>query len=563
MLRELRVRDFAIIESLALQFAPGLTILSGETGAGKSILVDALALALGSRSSSEMIRSRAEQAEVEALFSLEDAGSAGGFLQAQDFSGDEVLVRRVVSRSGRHRLWINGRLATQTLLFELGRHLVDIYGQHEYQTLLRPEHHIELLDAFGGHSRELEAYEQAFARFQALLLERKRLGQSEAEKRERQEFLEFRIREIERVRPRPGEDEELRQERERLRHAEQLHSAADEGAAKLYESDAAVVESLRLLTQRLAAASAHDPALQGPAEQAETAATLLEECARELRAYADRVESDPERLVQVDDRLAEIQRLKRKYGERVEDVLALLESSRQELNSLSRSEERLQELDQGLDRAREQCLELGRVLTRKRQEAGERLARRVKEELKRLDMPQTAFAARLIPVAAEEGLAASGLEQVEFYLSPNPGEELKPLARIASGGELSRIMLALRTLLVAPGGVSTLVFDEVDAGIGGATAEVVGRKLKELARSHQVLCVTHLPQIACFSDTHYRVSKSRAGGRTVTAVERLGGEDRVEELSRMLGGVQITEKTRAHAREMMEAAAKSSPEVGR
>jgi len=561
MLRELRIRDFAIIESLELEFAPGLTILSGETGAGKSILIDALALALGSRSSAEMIRTSAEQAEVEALFSLEDAAPARACLEAQELAQEEVLVRRLVSRSGRHRLWVNGRLATLGALFDLGRRLVDIYGQHEYQTLLQPEHHLELLDAFGGHGRALLAYQQAFARFQALKEEQGRLRKSEAEKKERQEFLQFRIREIERVRPRPGEDEELRSERERLRHAEQLHAAAREGTDKLYEGEAAVVEALRALGRKLLAAAAHDAALQAPAEQIVSAATQLEECARELRAYADRIEADPERLIQVDDRLAELQRLKRKYGEKVEDILGLLESSRRELEGLTKSEERLAELEQELAQAREECLGLGKKLSLKRREAGERLARRVEEELKRLAMEKTGFEARLLPLPGEEPLGAAGLEQVEFFLSPNPGEELKPLARIASGGELSRIMLALRTILAAPGGVSTLVFDEVDAGIGGATAEVVGRKLKELAREHQVLCVTHLPQIACYADHHYRVSKAREKGRTLTAVKRLEPEERVEELSRMLGGVQITEKTRAHAREMMEAAGKVAREA--
>jgi DNA repair protein RecN (Recombination protein N) len=563
MLRELRIRDFAIIESLELEFAPGLTILSGETGAGKSILIDALALALGSRSSAEMVRTLSEQAEVEALFSLEDAAPARAYLEAQEAAAEEVLVRRLVSRSGRHRLWVNGRLATLGALFDLGRNLVDIYGQHEYQTLLQPEHHLELLDTFGGHDRELSAYQQAFARYQARKEEQGRLKKSEADKAERQEFLQFRIREIERVRPRPGEDEELKQERERLRHAEQLHGAARESADKLYEGEAAVVEGLRGLSRRLEAASEHDPALKSPAEQVGSAATQLEECARELRAYADRIEADPERLTQVDDRLAEIQGLKRKYGESIEETLALLESSRSELESLTRSEERLAELDRELATAREECLGLGKKLTRKRREAGESLARRAEAELKRLAMEKTRFEARLSPAPGEEPLAANGLESVEFFLSPNPGEELKPLIKIASGGELSRIMLALRTILAAPGGVSTLVFDEVDAGIGGATAEVVGRKLKELARNHQVLCVTHLPQIACYADQHYRVSKAREQGRTLTAVKRLGPEERVEELSRMLGGVEITETTRAHAREMMEAAGRVAREARR
>ncbi len=561
MLRELRIRDFAIIESLELEFSPGLTILSGETGAGKSILIDALALALGARSSAEMIRTAAEQAEVEALFSLEDAAPARAYLQAQELPPEEVLVRRLVSRSGRHRLWVNGRLTTLAALFELGRQLVDIYGQHEYQTLLQPEHHLELLDTFGGHSRELSAYQQVFARFQARKEEQGRLKKSEAEKAERQEFLQFRIREIERVRPRPGEDEELKQERERLRHAEQLQGAARESVNQLYEGEAAMVGGLRGLSRKLAAAAAHDPALSSPAEQVESAATQLEECARELRAYADRIEADPERLTQVDDRLAEVQRLKRKYGESLEDILGLLEASRGELESLTRSGERLAELERELAEAREEGLGLGRKLALKRREAGERLARRAEAELKRLAMEKTRFEARLLPAAGEEPLTATGLEQVEFFLSPNPGEELKPLIKIASGGELSRIMLALRTILAAPGGVSTLVFDEVDAGIGGATAEVVGRKLKELARDRQVLCVTHLPQIACYADQHYRVSKAREKGRTLTAVTRLDREERVEELSRMLGGVQITEKTRAHAREMMEAAGKAAREV--
>ena len=563
MLRELRIRDFAIIESLELEFAPGLTILSGETGAGKSILIDALALALGARSSAEMIRTSAEQAEVEALFSLEDAPSARAHLAAQELAQDEALVRRLVSRSGRHRLWVDGRLTTLASLFELGRHLVDIYGQHEYQTLLQPEHHLELLDTFGGHDRELSAYRQAFARFSALKEEQGKLQTSEAEKAERQEFLQFRIKEIERVQPRPGEDEELKAERERLRHGEQLHAAAEQGAEKLYEGEGAVAEALRDLGRKLAAASAHDSALLAPAEQVGSAATQLEECARELRAYADRVEADPERLTQVDDRLADLQRLKRKHGEKIEDILALLEAGRRELATLTRSEERLQELERELTQARQECLGLGKELSHQRREAGERLARRVEAELKQLAMEKTKFEARLLAMPGEEPLGPAGLEQVEFFLSPNPGEELKPLIKIASGGELSRIMLALRTILAAPGGVSTLVFDEVDAGIGGATAEAVGRKLKELAQKHQVLCVTHLPQIACYADQHYRVSKARKTGRTLTAVSRLAPEERVEELSRMLGGVQITETTRAHAREMMEAAGRVSREARR
>ncbi len=554
MLNTIRIRDFAIIDELEVNFSPGLNILTGETGAGKSIIIDALSLALGSRASSEMIRSRAEDAEVEALFFLSDTHAALDFLKDQKWeSGEELIIRRVLSQEGRHRIWINGRLATQGMLFELGRRLVDIYGQHEYQTLLRPERHILLLDDFGNLDKNLADYQRVYERYLGLKEDRDRLKLNETQKREREDFLRFRIRELEEAGLKSGEEDELRVERERLRHAESLKETAGTGAELLYESEDAVSSRLHELTSRIEESARHDPELARLAKEIASVATALEEYGIELRGYADRCEADPERLNGIEDRLTELARLKRKYAPSVEEMLSILEESKNELDGLLHHEARLRELEAELEKLFESCLEFGNILSKKRKDAGARLSRKVKDALSEMGMAGTRFEVKFMDRGDGKRVPGpSGLDNIEFWLSPNPGEELKPLAKIASGGELSRIMLALKGILVRRGEVGTLVFDEVDSGIGGAVAEEVGRKMNSLAQSHQVLCVTHLPQIAKFSDAHFRVTKKEKKKRAVTRVELLSDSRRVEELARMLAGAEITEKSLAHAREMME-----------
>jgi DNA repair protein RecN (Recombination protein N) len=554
MLTALCIRDFAIIDELEVNFDSGLNILTGETGAGKSIIIDALSLALGSRASTDMIRSRANEAEVEALFSLSDTPSARDFLKDREWeSGEELVIRRTLSAEGRHRIWINGRQATQGMLYELGRRLVDIYGQHEYQTLLRPERHLLLLDDFGNLKQELAEYQDLYQQYLSLKQEKEKLELDEKEKKEREDFLRYRIRELKGANLKPGEEDDLRAERERLRHAESLKDAVVSGAEILYDGDEALSSRLHELTSRLKESAIHDPGLGRLAQELSSAATSLEDIGRELRVYVDRYEADPERLLSIDDRLADLSRLKRKYSSGVEEMLSLLEKSRQELDNLILHEERLKELEGGLKNILERCINAGKVLRERRKESASRLSKMITGSLKQLAMAGTRFEARFDKSGGEEEIPGpAGLDEVEFWISPNPGEELKPLVKIASGGELSRIMLAMKGIVVRKGEVGTLVFDEVDAGIGGAVAEEVGRKMKDLAGGHQVLCVTHLPQIAKFADAHFRVSKTEKKKRAVTRVEMLSTQERVEELARMLAGAEITESSLAHAREMVE-----------
>ena len=554
MLLALRVRDLAVIEQVEIELGPGFCVLTGETGAGKSILVDALTLALGGRSSAEMVRTGAEAAEVEALFDLSDTPAARARLCASGLLEEgetELIIRRQVSRAGRGRAWLNGRLESAGRLFEVGRDLVDIYGQHDYQTLQEPEQHLSLLDHFGGHGPELDAYRAVHARFRALRDERDALRQSDETRREREEILAFRVREIDGAGLEPGEDERLAAEREVLKHAGLIRDAGREAAEYLYESENAVAGGLARIGARLREAERHDPRFAAPANQVEEAAATLEDAARELSRLAGGIESDPNRLEQVEDRIELIRRLKRKYGDSIDAILKTRADSADELKKYSRREERMGEIEAELAAAEAEAKKVGAALSKKRREAAGRLRKLIEAELSALGLAGTRFEVRF----TDCGLLPDGLETGEFYLSPNPGEELKPLAKIASGGELSRIMLGLRALAVDAGAVPTLVFDEVDQGIGGAAAEAVGLRLKKLAQRRQVLCVTHLPQIAALAGSHLLVEKHQDRDRTRTGVRPLSADERIEEISRMLGGREISAAARAHAREMLATAA--------
>lgn len=561
MLTALRIQDLAIIEALELSFDSGFTVLTGETGAGKSILFDALTLVLGGRASAELIRSAADGAEVEALFELTNCPQAAAFLADSGLLAagqTELVVRRALSRAGKNRVWINGKLESTGRLYELGRRLVDIYGQHEYQALLQPELHRGLLDAYAGADRELAAYRQAYGEWERRREELRALTLDERSRREREDLLRFRVQELEAARFRPDEDRELPAERERLRHAGELRAAGEEGSSYLYESDGAVVGGLRGLADRLQSAAGHDPWFSGPAGQVEQAAALLEDAAQELRRHTDRIESDPERLAWVEDRIHELKRLMRKYGDSIAEMMATLESARTELDGLTRGEERRGELEERLATAETEARSRAAALTAARRKAARSLAREAEAELSRLGMAKTRFEARIV----DAELGPHGADSVAFFLSSNPGEDPKPLERIASGGELSRIMLALRVLLTGEGGARTLAFDEVDAGIGGAVAEAVGLRMRELARDRQVFCVTHLPQIAALAHRHYRVTKRQGRDRTWVEVCLLSAEERVDELARMLSGKAITAATRAHAEELLERAEERSEERG-
>ena len=561
MLRELRIKNFAVIDEVALELGPGLNIVTGETGAGKSIILNALGLISGERGSSEIIRHKEEEATVEALFeSLPE--SLRSQLSAAGFDGDgDMVIKRVLSRSGKNRIYLNGSLCPLALLAEVGSSLVHIYGQHEHHTLLQPETHLTLLDYFGELGNKAEEMKQKFdalaSAWTGLTATRESLDQRRREKA----LLEAQAEEIARAQLKPGEEGELSATKNILAHAEKLHQGSREGEELLYEGENALVSRLGKYASKLRDLAGIDEGLKPTAELIESSLAQLQEAASELRRYADRIHFEPDALEHLEDRLAEIQRLKRKYHGSVEDVLRIGAEVSEALATLDRGEDEISALEKAFEEARGAAWNAAEKLSSDRQRVAKRFKREMEKEVKGLGMPETSFEVRFITqdekadqppfFIAGRRLAGRGMDQVEFYFSPNPGEPVKPLAKTASGGELSRLMLAIKALALAPVEISTLLFDEVDAGIGGSVAEIVGKKLRQVAASHQVICVTHLPQIAALADSHHVVQKEVEKGRTFTRVKRLSETDRVTEVARMLGGVKITEQTRRHAEELV------------
>ena len=561
MLLELAVTNYAIIDRLTLDFRPGFTALTGETGAGKSILIGAIDLLLGGRASADLVRTGEEEAVVEARFAVGDEPETRRIVAEGGFGdGDEIVVRRSLSRSGRGRATINGRMAPVSLLREVGTRLLNVYGQHEHQSLLDSARHLDLLDAFGGHADLRAAVERDHGRIAGLRADLARLEREGRERAQREDMLRFQIAEIERAGLRPDEEAELRERRNVLAHARKLREIAAEGEQVLYAEENAVHERLAAVSRRLDEAAAIDRDFDGARQAVHQAALLVEEARTRLREAEARLDFDPRELQEIEDRLALVQDLKRKYGADVAEVLAHLERCRAELLALSHSEERREELAREFAAARARLVDEAAALTQARKKAAERMAAALRKELASLEMRGAVFAAPVEPLSeAGEGLDLEGVvvgprgaDRVEFLLSANVGEEPRPLARIASGGELSRIMLAIKRVLERSERVPTLIFDEVDAGIGGQVAEVVGQKLAKVAADHQVLVVTHLPQIARWADHHLYVGKATRAGRTRTEVRALAGDERVREIARMLAGARITDQALAHAREMLE-----------
>lgn len=568
MLAELQISNFAIIDNLSVSFNPGLTVITGETGAGKSILVNAINLLLGSRGSADLIRSGSQEATVTALFHL-PSGDDPIVLQhiLEKFGGLEVVVKRVLSTSGRNRVYINDQLATVGLLTELCRGLVSISGQHEHQLFLEPEAQLETIDRFGGLETELKTYGQTFAELQILQTELRRLHRQAQERKEKEELWSFQLEEVNKARIQIDEEIQLEEERERLRHVGNLRQGAAMAHQILYSDSGAVLEDVSQCKKILADLGNLDPTLKPLAEMLEGIRHQVEDVSFTLRDYAQKIQADPARLEWVEERLNTLRRLIRKYGGSTRAVLAHADKLRQKLEAVETDEMEIAAKEEALEKIRNQALAEAQELSKSRRETASRLGRAVKKSLASLDMDKCRFEVRFDQegISNTEGvrvgeylLDEKGLDRVVFFFSANPGEELRPMARIASGGELSRIVLGLKELLARETAHETLIFDEVDAGIGGRTAERVGQRLKILAQRHQVVCITHLPQIACYGDYHYVVRKSAHKGRTITAMKELAGEERLEEIARMLGGERISAKTRAHAGEMLAQAQKSA-----
>ena len=539
MLRFLSVRHLAVIDRLELEFQPGFNVLTGETGAGKSILVGAVGLLVGGRASADLVRTGEDSATVEAIFDTAD--------------GRELIVRREVSAQGRSRALVDGALCTSAALRETCGDLVDLHGQHEHQVLLDPAAHLELLDEFAGAGPERDAVAATFSRWQQIKHERDQLLTGEREKAARAEFLAFQLAEIDRVAPTPGEDDELAAGRVVLANADKLQRLCAEAYDALYEGEQAALRALGIVWRKLGDLSELDARFATYLDARTAVKSQLEDLAFYLRSYAANIDASPARLQEVEDRLALLERLKKKHGPTLDDVLARGAQLRRDLHEIEHATERAAALDQDLTVARSEYLAVAAQLTAKRQTAATEFSRALEKSLADLAMARTRCEVRLTAADDEGQWSERGVEQGEFYISPNPGEDLKPLARIASGGELSRIMLALKTLASTDAPGKTLIFDEVDAGIGGAVADVVGNRLQRLAERFQVLCITHLPQIAAYGGTHYRIAKSVRAGRTVTEVARLQGPDREEELARMIAGSGTSAAVLASAREMLAA----------
>ena len=561
MLRFLAIKRLAVIDSVQVEFGPGMNVLSGETGAGKSILIEAVGLLLGGRASGDLVRTGEETATIEAIF---------------DIGEDEWLVRREITAQGRSRAFINGDLTTVGALKDLATRLIELHGQHEHQTLLDPTTHIAALDVYAGLEHLAQQVGDAFAHLQSVRQELARLQRAVAERDARLELVRFQLADLDKADPRVGEDEELSALKKVLASAERVQRLCDESHSLLYESDNAVLAGLGGVWRRVGELAALAPVFQPYLDARDGIKSQLEDLALHLRRYADTLEASPARLQQVEDRLAVLERLKRRHGPTLADVVAHRAALQTEVQELEQGTDRIAAQEQAKQAATVAYLKLATALSEARRKAARTFSRSVERLLAELAMEQTRFEVRFDASLSESEWTADGIDRGEFFLSPNLGEEPKPLARIVSGGELSRVMLALKTLTaerrfgITPGAgrppgaaAPGLVFDEVDAGIGGRVADVVGAKLRALGSAFQVLCITHLPQIAAHADAHFLIEKHVEGGRTLTTVRRLTDSDRAEELGRMLGGANVTAQVRASALEMLlQRRGASSPERG-
>ncbi len=563
MLQELFIRNFAVIEDLTIRFEPGLTVLSGETGAGKSIIINAVNLLLGSRASAALIRTGAEQAELGALFEIPAQSRAAAAMQEAGYDPSEgLLVKRIISLNERHRIYINGRPATMQVLTAITANLASISGQHANQGLLKEDEHLFILDQFGGLLLLREQYSECYRQIQPLIRKEEDLLRQKARQSEQIELLRFQFQEIEDAALKAGEDQALEEDRLRLKNCEALFQTVQQCLDRLYSNDGAVVEQLGQMHRDLVHVSRFDSHLSPMADEIESLNFRIEDLVAGLRDYLNRIDPDPQQLETIEARLDRINKIKRKYGGSVERVLDFQHEIEKQLDTIENIDHAIEKVRLELKEAHVRMGRLAGQLSAERRKAAEELSGQVEKELAALKMAETRFAVdlQLVPAGRDQTgylalngncLMENGLERAAFMIAPNVGEAIKPLAAIASGGELSRVVLALKAILAQNDSLETIVFDEVDAGIGGGVADVVGKKLSALSRHHQVLCITHLPQIATYGDHHFRIVKNIAKGRTRTTILSLSEKERIEEIARMLGGEKITRTTREHAKEML------------
>jgi DNA repair protein RecN (Recombination protein N) len=564
MLTLLNINNIALIDELEIEFGPGLNLLTGETGSGKSIIVDSLGAVVGDRVSSELIKEGEQAARIEGLFTLNDTSHIRDILdqsgiELDDGNPAEIIVRRELSRSGKNRIFINNQLATQSVLKSIGSMLSEIHGQGEQAALFNVSTHIEMLDEAGKLGELRRRVAEAHHHWNATKTELGMLQQNEAEKLQLLDILRFQVQEIEKAHLRDGEDTELEEEKRRLNNVEKLSTLSEESYSLLYDAEDSTISTLERAVKRIEELAQYDSRFAGYIEGLGAAEAVIGDLAIALRDFSSHLEFSPERLAEIEDRLAEISRLKRKYGDSIESVLHHLTESKDRLDAVETSEVREAELKKELAKARTNYLNAAGELHESRLKYAEKFEKEVEKELKTVALEKARFQVRLeSPSTSELTLDTSdhlfssrGYDRIEFYFSANPGESPRPLARIASGGEASRLTLVLKTVAKLRESNKTAVFDEVDVGIGGRVAEAVGRKLKSLSTTQQVLCVTHQPQIASLADRHFVVEKTVAGKRTSISVRELSKTEQIEEIARMLAGEKVSETAREHAREML------------
>ncbi len=564
MLRELSIRNFAIIEDLQINFSAGLTILSGETGAGKSIVINAVNLLLGGRATPQLIRTGSDAAELEAFFEIHPKSSIADTIESHGYDASEgLLIRRIISINEKSRIYINGRLATISLLNKLTENLASISGQHAHQGLLKDENHLMIIDQFGGLIPLRTDIHRCYHEMLPLIQKLKELNDVRNRRAEQTELYRFQKKEIEEADLTIGEDFTLEQERIRLKNSAALYQAVNHTIETIYDSEGAIIERLIGVKRDIEKAGEIDPELIALAQELSATAYHLEDITEKLRTYLNNLQLDERRLETVEERLDILNRLKRKYGGSLETAVTHLNTIDTELSGIETIPKRILETEKEIKARHHKLVRMCTALKKKRTQTAKTLSKKVEKELSTLRMPHTNFRVSLHTIPPDSRtdpylstddkmITDTGFDRATFLIAPNVGESLKPLANIVSGGELSRVILALKAILANSESVETLVFDEVDAGIGGSVAEVVGKKLTALAEYHQVLCITHLSQIAKFGDSHFQISKHVSDGRTCTTITPLKDKERIEEIARMLGGVKITAKTLSHARELLE-----------
>jgi DNA repair protein RecN (Recombination protein N) len=582
MLTLLKIKNIALIESLEVEFGPGLNLLTGETGSGKSIIVDSLGALTGERVSADLIKEGEQAATIEGLFSFGHVGEIQSIFEETgvEIDDSELIVRRELSISGRNRVFVNNQLVTQTFLKRIGSYLVDIHGQGDQASLFDPGTHLEMLDTFAGVDEERTRTAEAYRQMAATRKELVDLRHDESDKLQLLDILKFQVDEIRRAALKPGEEVELEEEKRRLNNVEKLSTLSDDAYNLLYEQDESTIATFDKAVRKVNELAEYDSRFADYREPLETARAVIEDLAVTARDFRNHIEFSPTRLEEIENRLAEIARVARKYGGTVEAALNHLAESEERLEKIETAEFREKELEKKLAAEKKVYLDAAAELHAKRLAAASRFEKEVETNLKAVALDKARFEVRIAdlseagatatgasnrpsspPEGGTQNLSAKGFDRVEFFFSANPGESPKPLAKVASGGEASRLMLILKTSAKTRDGEKSAVFDEIDAGIGGRVAEAVGVKLKQLAQSQQVLCVTHQPQVASLADRHFAVEKSLGRTKTTIAIRELADDDRVQEIARMLAGEIITESARAHAAEMIESAKKFTAET--